>query len=35
MDIIRQSGDNAEHPDNVYGYGLPNFWHAYINTKTR
>ena len=35
MDIIRQSGDNAEHPDNVYGYGLPNFWHAYINNKTR
>lgn len=29
MELIRQSGNNREHPDNVYGYGLPNFWRAY------
>lgn len=21
---VQQSGDNAEHPDNIYGYGIPN-----------
>lgn len=25
MDNIRKSGDNAEHPDNVFGYGIPDF----------
>ena len=23
------SGDRAEHPDNVFGYGVPNIWKAY------
>ena len=30
MELIRQSGDNHEHPDNIYGYGMPNFWQAYM-----
>jgi len=25
MDRIRKSGNNAEHPDNVFGYGIPDF----------
>ena len=25
MDMVRLSGDNAKHPDNVYGYGVPDF----------
>ena len=29
MDLVRQSGDRAENPDNIYGYGLPDFWKAY------
>ena len=29
MAIIRQTSNNYQHPDNVYGYGLPNFWRAY------
>ena len=33
MELIRKNSDNAQHPDNVYGYGLPNFWKAYLNGK--
>jgi len=29
MDIVRQSGNYAEHPNNVYGYGIANFKKAY------
>lgn len=25
MDMVRQSADNISHPDNVYGYGIPDF----------
>lgn len=25
MDMVRRSGDNAKHPDNVYGYGVPKY----------
>ena len=35
IEVVRQSGDRYNAPDNVYGYGLPNFWHAYINNLTR
>ena len=37
-DIIRlicQTGNNSEHPDNIYGYGMPNFWRAYMVGKMR
>lgn len=30
MDIIRKSGNRAQNPDNVYGYGIPDFYRAYI-----
>lgn len=26
---VQLAGDNAEHPDNVYGYGVPDLWKAY------
>lgn len=29
MELVRQSGDQHEAPNNIYGYGLPNFWQAY------
>jgi subtilisin family serine protease len=31
MDIIRRTGNNYQHPDNIYGYGVPNFWQAFMN----
>jgi hypothetical protein len=29
IELIRQSGDRAHHPDNTYGYGIPDMWKAY------
>lgn len=29
LELVRQSGDRADYPDNVYGYGLPDMWKAY------
>jgi len=29
MDLVRRSADRAEYPDNIYGYGIPDFWKAY------
>ena len=29
IDLIRQNGNNYDHPDNIFGYGVPNFWRAY------
>ena len=28
MDMVRRSGNNSAHPDNVYGYGIPDFGNA-------
>lgn len=33
IELIRQSGNNREHPDNVYGYGMPDFWQAYLKVN--
>lgn len=30
MDLVRRSGDTVEHPNNIYGYGIPDFWKAYL-----
>ena len=30
IELVKRSGDNYDHPDNIYGYGLPNFWRAYM-----
>lgn len=29
MDIVRRSADRYEYPDNVFGYGIPDYWKAY------
>lgn len=29
IDLVRQSGDRSQSPDNIYGYGIPDFWKAY------
>jgi hypothetical protein len=33
--LVRQSSDNHEHPDNIYGYGIPDFWKAYTRGGLR
>ena len=30
IDMVRQSGSQYDMPDNILGYGLPNFWQAYM-----
>ena len=27
--LVRDSSDNVSMPDNIYGYGVPDFWKAY------
>ena len=29
IDLVRQSGNNYQYPDNIMGYGIPDFWSAY------
>lgn len=29
MELVRKSANRANHPDNIYGYGIPDFWKAY------
>lgn len=29
--LVRSVGDRSDCPDNIYGYGVPNFWKAYSN----
>lgn len=33
IQLIRHTSDNSKHPDNVYGYGVPHFWRAYMVGK--
>ena len=35
MEIIRRTGNNYQHPDNIYGYGVPDFWQAFMSEKVR
>ncbi len=30
IQLVRLTSNNYEHPDNVYGFGVPNFWRAYM-----
>ena len=30
INLVRQTSNGYEKPDNVYGYGMPNFWRAYM-----
>ncbi|MEG1546303.1 MAG: S8 family serine peptidase, partial [Bacteroides sp.] len=32
MELIKKSGDRADFPDNIFGYGVPDMWKAF-NTK--
>ncbi len=32
---VQLAGDNAEHPDNIFGYGIPNLWKAYELLKAQ
>lgn len=34
IDIVRRSADNYATPDNIFGYGIPDFWKAYQANKT-
>lgn len=31
--LVRLAGNNQQHPDNIYGYGVPDFWKAYLTGK--
>ena len=33
IELIRITSNNYEHPDNIYGYGIPKFWRAYMYGK--
>lgn len=33
IDLVRNSGDRVDFPDNIYGYGIPNFWKLYQDKK--
>lgn len=33
IELVRKSGDRADFPDNIYGYGIPNIWNAYLQYK--
>lgn len=35
MELIKQSGDRAAYPDNIYGYGVPDMWKAYNTYKQK
>ncbi|WP_321333190.1 S8 family serine peptidase [uncultured Bacteroides sp.] len=32
IELVRQVGDRADFPDNIYGYGVPDLWKAYQTT---
>lgn len=33
IELVRRSGDRAESPDNIYGYGIPDMWKAYQSAQ--
>ena len=33
MNLVRQTSSSYQEPDNIYGYGTPNFWRAYMIGK--
>ncbi len=35
IELVRQCSNNKAHPDNIYGYGMPNFWRAYMIGKAK
>lgn len=35
IELVRQSGNRADFPDNIYGYGVPDMWKAYNEYKSK
>ena len=35
LELVRASGDRADYPDNIYGYGVPDMWKAYNSYKVK
>lgn len=35
IEAVRRAGDNSMHPDNIYGYGIPDMWKAYEILKKK
>ena len=35
IQLVKDSGSNASNPDNIYGYGIPDFWKAYHEGKAK
>ena len=33
VQVVQQAGDRSDCPDNIYGYGVPNLWKAYLKLK--
>jgi subtilisin family serine protease len=33
INLVRQTSSQYQDPDNIYGYGIPNFWRAYMIGK--
>ncbi len=33
INVVRNSGDRVDYPDNIYGNGIPDFWKIYKNKK--
>ena len=33
INLVRQTSSQYQEPDNIYGYGIPNFWRAYMVGK--
>jgi hypothetical protein len=34
MELVRRSATLCDEPDNIYGYGRPDFWHAYMISQS-
>lgn len=30
IELVRSTGNNNDHPDNIQGYGIPDFWRAFM-----
>ena len=35
INLVRSAGDRFEYPDNVFGYGIPDYWKALEWGRTR
>jgi len=35
IQLVKDSGSNTSTPDNIYGYGIPDFWKAYNEGKAK